>query len=102
MSRELRIRPELLDDVAKAFTWYENAASGLGQEFLRSYFAALAVLTRQPTIFRKVHRDFRRVLLARFPYAIYFRLESKYVVAFLLTHGSRDPASIRTALRERK
>lgn len=102
MSRELRLRPELLDDVAETFAWYENTATGLGHEFLRSYFAALSVLTRQPTLSRKIHRGFRRVLLGRFPYAIYFRLEQKYVVAFLLVHGARDPAAIRITLRERK
>lgn len=102
MSRDLRLRPELLDDVAAAFAWYEAAVAGLGQEFLRSYFAALAVLERQPTVFRKVHGDFRRVLLSRFPYALYFRIERCHIVVFLLVHGARDPGSIRAALRTRK
>ena len=101
MSRELRLRPELLDDVTAGFTWYE-AAAGLGHEFLRSYFAALAVVERQPTLFRKVHRNFRRVLLTRFPYAIYFRIERSYVMVFLLVHGARDPATVRGTLRDRQ
>lgn len=101
MSRTLRLRPELLDDVAAAYAWYEDASTGLGQEFLRSYFAALALLEREPVLFRKVHGDFRRVLLTRFPYAIYFRIERRHLVVFLLVHGARDPGAIRAVLRTR-
>jgi plasmid stabilization system protein ParE len=97
----LQLRPELIDDAHEAFAWYESAATGLGHEFLRCYFAAVAVAQREPLLFRKVHRDFRRVLLDRFPYALYFRVELRTVVIFLLIHGARNPALIRRALRGR-
>lgn len=91
MKRALRLRPELVDDVHAAFAWYEASATGLGHEFLRSYFNSLSAVERHPTIPRKVHGDFRRVLLSRFPYAVYFRVERRFVTVFLLTHGARDP-----------
>ena len=102
MNYSLRLRPELVDDAAAAFAWYEAAAVGLGHEFLRCYFAAVAIVQREPLLFRKVHRDFRRVLLGRFPYAVYFRIEEQTVVIFLLIHGARNPTLIRRTLRERK
>jgi hypothetical protein len=98
----LRLRPELVEDAHEAFVWYESAATGLGHEMLRCYFAAVAIAQREPLLFRKVYRDFRRVLLDRFPYALYFRVEQQTVVVFLLIHGARNPASIRRALRERR
>jgi len=98
----LRLRPELVEDVHEAFVWYEAAATGLGHEFLRSYFVAVAAAQREPLIHRKVYQDFRRVLLDRFPYLLYFRIEGDRVVVFLLIHGSRNPALIRYPLRTRK
>jgi toxin ParE1/3/4 len=73
----------------------------LGHELLRCYFAAVAIAQREPLLFRKVYRDFRRVLLGRFPYALYFRIERQTGVVFLLIHGARNPALIRRALRKR-
>jgi toxin ParE1/3/4 len=99
---ELILRPELVEDAHEAFVWYEQTATGLGHEFLRSYFIALAGLQRQPLNYRKVYQDFRRVLLGRFPYVLYFRIERKSVVIFLLIHGARDPVLIQRALRCRK
>ena len=102
MNYSLRLRPELVEDAHEAFVRYESAATGLGHELLRCYFAAVAVAQREPLLFRKVYRDFRRVLLDRFPYVLYFRIEQEIVVIFLLVHGARNPAMIRRALRQRK
>lgn len=102
MTCALRLRPELVDDAHEAFASYEAAATGLGHEFLRAYFVAVAAAQHQPLFYRRVYRDFRRVLLARFPYALYFRIEDRTVVVFLLIHGARNPASIRQSLRSRK
>jgi len=98
----LRLRPELVDDVHEAFVWYEAAATGLGHEFLRSYFAGAAAAHREPPRFRKVYRDFRRVLLKRFPYLLYFRVEKQTVVVYLLAHGARNPAGIHDSLEARE
>ena len=102
MKYGLRLRPELVEDAHEAFVWYEAAATGLGHDFLRSYFATVAALQRQPLIYRRVYKDFRRAFLGRFPYALYFRMEADAVVIFLLIHGARDPAFVRRLLRERK
>ena len=65
-------------------------------------FAAVAAAHPHPLIYRKIYRDFRRVLLARFPYVLYFLLERDAVVIFLLIHGARDPALTHRLLRERR
>jgi toxin ParE1/3/4 len=96
------LRPELLEDAKVAFHWYEEASTGLGHEFLRCHFAALGAIERQPLVYRKIYRDFRRVLLPRFPYAIYFRVEGAAIVVYLLIHCAREPALIRRSLRERR
>jgi toxin ParE1/3/4 len=98
----LRLRPELIDDTHEAFAWYEAAATGLGHELVRSFLAAAAAVQRNPLAYRKCYQEFRRVLLARFPYAVYFRVERRVVVIFLLVHGARDPSLVHSRLHERK
>jgi len=101
VSYSLRLRPELVEDAHEAFAWYEAAATGLGHELLRCYFAAVAIAQREPLLFPKIYGEFRRVLLDRFPYALYFRIERKTIIVFLLIHCARNPVSIRRALRKR-
>ncbi len=37
MSHPIRLRPELLDDAAEAYAWYEDRVEGLGDEFLKAF-----------------------------------------------------------------
>lgn len=97
----VRLRPELLDDVAEAFAWYEAQAEGIGREFTRAFFAAVARAARQPMLVRPVYGDFRRVRLRRFPYSLYYRAEVDETVFFLLFHGARESGSLLRKLRKR-
>jgi hypothetical protein len=63
---------------------------------LRDTLAAnLALIERSPTAFPVVHRDVRRCLLGRFPYALYFRLLPNELRVIACTHraGMRDAGS---------
>ena len=102
MSYAARFRPEVSEDAADAFAWYESRGAGLGHDFLRAFYAAAARAERNPLLFKRVHADFRRVLLRRFPYKLYFRIHEETVVFYLLFHGARRPEAFRRSLRERK
>jgi len=81
MRYSLSFRPEVEDDVISGYVWYEKKATGLGEEFLRVFYACASEIPRNPLLYRKVHKDFRRCLLKRFPYAIYFRIYGQLVHA---------------------
>lgn len=98
----VRLRPELLDDVAEAFAWYEAQAEGIGLDFNRAFFAAVARASRQPLAARVVHAGFRRVRLRRFPHSLYYRAEATETVFFLLFHSARHPDLLRRTLRARR
>ena len=98
----VRLRPELLDDVAESFAWHEAQAEGSGLEFTRALFAAVARAAREPRLARIVYAGFRRVRLRRFPYSLYYRAEAAETVIFLLFHGARNPNTIRRTLRARR
>lgn len=102
MSYSLRFLPEVAADLMLVQAWYEDKAAGLGPEFLRCFYAHAAVLQRTPLIFPKVHQDFRRGLLRRFPYACYYRVEGDFVIVYGIFHCARDPSTINESLVERR
>jgi len=101
MSYDLRFLPEVEEDLFSGYAWYEDKARGLGEEFLRIFYASANNLSRNALLYKKVYGDFRRVLLRRFPYAIYFRLDKNEVTVFGLFHCARDPRTIKVELSDR-
>ncbi len=83
-------------------TRYEDKARGLGEEFLRMFYVCAGEIPQNPLLFQKAHGEFRRRLIRRFPYAIYFRIQGDEIVVFGLFHCARDPRTIRRKLRDRK
>jgi hypothetical protein len=101
MTYSLSFLPEVEDDVIAGYAWYEEKADGLGEEFLRLFYALSRDIPRNPLVYRTVYKDFRRRLLRRFPYAVYFRIEDDNVVIFGLFHCARDPRLIQDSLEAR-
>ena len=101
MTYHLAFRPEVEEDAIAGYIWYEEKAKGLGEEFLRLFYAKAREIPRNPLLFRSVYNYFRRQLLKRFPYAIYFRIDDDKIVVFGLFHCARDPRFIEDSLDDR-
>jgi hypothetical protein len=101
MSYVLSFLPEVEQDVLSSYAWYEEKTTGLGEEFLRLFYAQAREIPRNPFLHSTVFQDFRRRLLRRFPYAIYFRIEGETVVIYGLFHCARDPHIIKKSIKGR-
>ena len=84
------LRREAEVELAEATEWYEALSNGLGAQFVLAVDAALARIARDPETYPFVYRDIRRVLLRRFPYALYYVVESDRVTVIACFHGRRD------------
>lgn len=102
MTYTLRFLPEVEQDAIGGYVWYESKSPGLGEEFLRIFYACAGDIPKNPLLYPKVHGEFRRRLLRRFPYAIYFVVKDDHVIVFGLFHCARDPRTIRMKLRDRE
>lgn len=91
MSLPVRVRPEAVQDLQDAAAWYEEQSGGLGQEFLDEVGRSLQRVTEQPELYPPMHRNTRRVLIHRFPFGVFFRVEAGFIVVVAVMHGSRDP-----------
>jgi len=91
MTYRIVVRPEAAREVQEAFDWYEQRSEGLGLEFLRAADACLAGVQRNPMAFPKAHKEMRRVLMRRFPYALFYLIEEGSIVVVACFHARRDP-----------
>ena len=98
MPVELVIAPEAELDIAEAYLWYEGRRAGLGEEFLSSVDACLESIRRLPEMYPVVHEGYRRSLIRRFPYAVFYEPSGAAVTIYAVFHTSRDPDKWRQRL----
>jgi plasmid stabilization system protein ParE len=98
MAVELVIAPEAELDIEQAYSWYEGRRAGLGEEFLTSVDACLESIRRRPEMYPVVHEDYRRSLIRRFPYAVFYEHSETTVTIYAVFHTSRDPDKWRQRL----
>ena len=91
MAAELIIAPEAQQDVDEAYSWYEERRLGLGEEFLSCVDACIQKVSRMPELYAKVHEEYRRALVRRFPYAIFYEYRGEKVIVYSIFHTSRNP-----------
>ena len=98
MVAELIIAPEAEQDVLRAYGWYESQRTGLGEESLTCVDACLEVTCRNPKMHTIVHENYRRGLVRRFPYAVFYEYDENTVTVYGVFNTSRDPAKWRQRL----
>jgi len=98
MAAELVIAPEAEQDIAEAYGWHEDRRPGLGEEFLSCVDACVQAICRMPELHAQVHEDYRRALLRRFPYAVFYEYAAGTVTVYCVFHNSRDPTKWRKRL----
>lgn len=98
MAVELILAPEAEQDVAEAYAWYEDRRIGLGEEFLSSIDATMEAIRRTPEMYALIHECYRRALVRRFPYAIFYEHVEGTIIVYGVFHTSRDPGKWRQRL----
>ena len=84
------VRPAAAADIDEAYLWYEGQRPGLGNEFLIAAQAVNEAIAQHPYLYPVVHRNTRRALFRRFPYALYYRIYDEVVVVVACMHGRRS------------
>jgi plasmid stabilization system protein ParE len=87
------LRSEAAAEIARARSWYEDHKPGLGVAFEETLTATLGLIRENPKAFPVAHRDVRRALLHRFPYAVYYQLRRNSIRIVACLHQRRDRRS---------
>ena len=91
--RRLRVAPEAEEELGEAAAWYEAKRPGLGIELVAVADRALEEIADAPFACGpwRDDRPYRRKVLTRFPYVIFFRVDPDAVVVLAVAHAKRRP-----------
>jgi plasmid stabilization system protein ParE len=93
MAHKVIVKPEAQSDIESAISWYENALSGLGLDFVDALDACFNFISDNPYLFQKRYRDVMIVFIKRFPYGVHYTLEGQVVYIHAVLHTKRRPLS---------
>jgi len=91
VARQVVFRPEAEDEVLEAREWYEARRPGLGKEFAQAVDEVLDRIVKNPRAYQRAHKETRRAVLSRFPYAVYYRIAGDDIVVQAV-HGRQHPS----------
>ena len=96
---KVRILRSALEDLAAGRQFYDRQQRGVGSYFFESVFTDIDSLG----LYAGVHRvrfGYHRLLVKRFPYAVYYRVAGSEAVVYRVLDCRRDPKWIRRALEK--
>jgi len=94
MSEELIFLQEARDDIRTAYEWYEDQSLGLGLDFLRAVEACVQLIQRHPLMHQMVHEYYRRALLRRFPFALFYEHGDSKITVYAVFHVAQSPEKL--------
>lgn len=101
--RNLKILPEVVDDIAQTADWYnEHGYPGLGDRFIQVFYSYIPHILESGEIYRVVSSNFRKILLQPFPYFLFYRYHEDLLVIALVIGAMRRPSLMRRLLQTRK
>ena len=89
---------EAKDDVRESYGWYESREPGLGEEYLRCVEACVQTIQRHPELYPVAVDEFRRALVRRFPFEIFYEVSGNSLVIYSVFHCSQNPQKWRHRL----
>lgn len=87
----LVVRVRAQTEIDEAFEWYRVRSPDAAADFLTAVDRALVDIAAAPERFPVIRGRLRRALLARFPYAVYFKIYARTVSVVGVIHGNRHP-----------
>jgi toxin ParE1/3/4 len=96
MTLPVIVRPEAKGDIREARAWYHEISPEFANAFMGRLDQAIALAQEHPLAFPALHRKFRRVLLRRFPYAVFYQVGDQRIVIVAVLHQARGPEILAT------
>ena len=88
--------PVIWSDEAKAEfydaeQWYADISISLAEQFVQAIENAVQIIAEFPLRFPVVYRARRRAGVRRFPYSLFYQIESGRILLIACFHGKRNP-----------
>jgi hypothetical protein len=100
VSRTVILLPDAVADVAEGHHYYERKQPGLGEQFLVELDCAYGLIAADPLHYPLRFDSFRRMLVRRFPYAVYFDYDDTAIYVHYVFQCAQDPEKLAQRLRK--
>ena len=89
----LRIHPEVADDLNLAKAWYLEIDPELAESFLDEVYQTMELAQVAPEQNSRIYQHYRRVLWHRFPYKVVFEIDeaAQAVHVLAVSHTGQHP-----------
>ncbi len=83
--------PEALSEYEQATIYYSKISKQLAVSFIDCIEMGIKKILEYPGGWQTIEEDVRRLLIKRFPFGIYYTIESDHVLIVAVMHMSREP-----------
>lgn len=98
MIERVEFNPNAQQEVADSFDWYDSREVGLGNEFLGALDDCVRLIRLQPEMSPIAFKNYRKALLTRFPFAIFYRVSTGLLTIYAVFHCSKSPLRLKKRL----
>ena len=102
MQWKIKITASAREDIRNIKNWYKQQSHQAVENFTKELIAAIESLQKDSIEYKMVHHNYRRLLLKKFPYTIYYqRIELTFIVEInAVFHNHRNTDLITKRLNE--
>ena len=95
----IRFTPEADAELTEARQWYAHQRQDLDLEFMECIDEALSRVVRRPNLYPIVYRNLRRVVVRRFPFAVFYEVTADEIQVIAVFHSRRNPERWKSRVR---
>ncbi len=99
MIRFVQFTEEAKADLSESFGFYQSREYGLGVEFVNCVESRIEVIKRHPEMYPIAVDSYRRALVKRFPYELFYEVEDETLWIYAVFHCSQNPEKWKRRLR---
>lgn len=91
MRPRLVVEPEAAKELDEAVAWYVARGQGLGRSLTAAVRLTFEAIEANPDRFSRVRDEIRRAVVPKFPYSVFYVVESDRIAIIAIMHSRRDP-----------
>jgi plasmid stabilization system protein ParE len=88
---DVEFHPEAIIELREATQYYETQQNHLGERFLVTAEETITRISSFPAMYQRVEGNIRQCKIARFPYAIVYRIQLNFIQVIAVAHLRKNP-----------
>ena len=89
--KDVKVILEAEEELFEAALYYEGKQTGLGLDFKREIERSFELIANAPLLWGKRYKNYRRYLLKRFPFEIWYEDMDSFIRVLAISHQKRRP-----------